>query len=413
VRGVRWQARLSDPTSPPQLDSVSISTAPVSFTSSGSAVTDAIAPPVAAGLAQWTSAKVNSTMFQPGGGGAGAATANVLDATSGAVLASSSLNTSGDTTVDLSAISPAEHPQLRFSFALSSVDGQASPRINSLQVTYNTASAPPVATLTASPASVIYGQTVTLNGKLSRAGTALSGQTVSIQAQMSGAAGYTPLTTAVTDATGGFSAVVTPTATTTYKATFAGMTAEPLAAVTVAHLVKLTVKRRGTKGYVKGTVGPAHTALPVSVQQKKGSRWVTVKKLKTTSKSAFATTVTKLKKTGKYQFRALTPADSQHLVGTSAIAYVDAFKVSLTIKRSGRTLNFSGKVSPSQPGKVVVIKQLKAGKWVSIAKLKLSRTSTFTLKKKFVAGTYDLRADKAGSRTLWPGQSVVRRVVVP
>jgi predicted GH43/DUF377 family glycosyl hydrolase len=406
VRGLRWQARLSDPLTPPSLDSVAVSSAPVNFTASGSAITNAIAPPLAAGLAGWNSAKVNTTMFQPGGGGSGSASVNVLDATSSAVLASSALSTGGDTTIDLSSISPAAHPQLRLSFALTSADGQATPRINSLQVAFNSAPAPPVLTLAASAPSVVYGQPVTLSGRLSKAGAAMAGQAVSISG------GPTP-TTAVTDASGNFTAVVKPAQLTTFKATFAGVAAEPTAVVSVAHLVKLTVKRRGTKGYVKGSVGPAHTGLPVQVQQKKGSRWVTVKKLKTSSKSAFATTITKLKKTGKYQFRALTPADAQHLAGTSAIAYVDAFKVSLTLKRSGRTVTFTGKVSPAAAGQTVLIKQLKAGKWATIAKVKLSSTSTFTLKKKFAAGTYDLRADKAGNTKLWPGQSLVRRVTVP
>ncbi|MGK2878594.1 MAG: hypothetical protein ACSLFF_08475 [Solirubrobacterales bacterium] len=414
VRGLRWQARLSDPTSPPALDAVSVSSAPVSFTTSGSATTNAVAPPPAAGLSGWASAKVNTSLFQPGGAGSGTATANVLDATTSAVLATAPLNTGGDTTIDLSAVSPATHPQLRFSFAMTSADGQATPRVNSLQVAFNTEPAPPpVATLAASAASVVFGQSVTLTGRLTKGASPMAGQTVTVQGQPVGSAAFAAVTSAVTDASGNFTAIVKPDRLTTYKASFAGLAAEPTAAVSVAHLVKLKVKRKGTKGYVKGSVGPAHTGLAVQVQQKKGSRWVTVKKLKTTSKSAFATTVTKLKKTGKYQFRALTPADAQHLAGTSAIAYVDAFKVSLTVKRSGRTLTFTGKVSPAQAGKTVVIKQLKAGKWASIAKVKLSRTSTFTLKKKFAVGTYDLRADKAGTTKLWPGTSPARRVIVP
>jgi predicted GH43/DUF377 family glycosyl hydrolase len=413
VRGIRWQARLSNPLSPPQLDSVSVSSAPVSFAASGTATTNAVTPPAAAGLAGWTSAKINSTIFQPGGVGTGTATVNVLDATTSATLATSPLSTAGDTTLDLTSIVPADHPQLRFSFALSSADGQATPRINSMQVAYNTAPAPPTVTLAASTPSVVYGQSVTLSGRLTRGAGPMAGQTVTILSQPTGAAAFGAATTAVTDAAGNYTAAVNPDRLTTYKVTFAGVTAEPTATVAVAHLVKLTVKRRGTKGYVKGSVGPAHTGLAVQLQQKKGTRWVTVKKLKTSSKSAFATTVTKLKKTGKYQFRALTPADPQHLAGTSAIAYVDAFKVSLAVKRSGRTLTFTGKVSPSAAGKTVVIKQLKAGKWVSLAKVKLSSTSTFTLKKKFAVGAYDFRADKAGTTKLWPGVSVTRHIVVP
>ena len=174
---------------------------------------------------------------------------------------------------------------------MTSADGQATPRVNSLQVAFNTEPAPPpVATLAASAASVVFGQSVTLTGRLTKGASPMAGQTVTIQGQPVGSAAFAAVTTAVTDASGNFTAIVKPDRLTTYKATFAGLAAEPTAAVSVAHLVKLTVKRKGTKGYVKGSVGPAHTGLAVQVQQKKGSRWVTVKKLKTTSKSAFATT---------------------------------------------------------------------------------------------------------------------------
>jgi predicted GH43/DUF377 family glycosyl hydrolase len=412
VRGIRWQARLSGPGSPPQLDTVSVSSAPVSFASSGTAATTVVAPPPAAGLSGWGTAKVSSSIFQPSGSGSGAATVNVLDAGTGAVLASSALNTGGDTTVDLSAVSALDHPQLRFGFALSSDDGSATPRINSLHVAFNTAPAPPVVTLAATPTTVVHGQPVTLSGRLTRGATPQAGQTVTIQAQSAGAAAFTTVASAVTDASGAYSATVKPDATTTYKSVYSGAAA-PTATVTVAHFVKLSVRRRGTKGYVKGSVGPAHTGLAVNLQQRKGTRWVTVKKLKTSSKSAFSTTVTKLKKTGKYQFRAVTPADTAHLAGTSAVAYVDAYKVSLTIKRSGRTLTFSGSVGPSAAKQSVTIKQLKSGKWVSIAKAMLSSKSAFTFKKKFAAGAYDFRVDKAGTSRLWPGQSPIRSIVVP
>lgn len=414
VRAIRWQARLSGPQSPPALGSVEVESAPVSFWASGGAMTGVIAPPPAAGLSGWTSAKINASMFQPAGSGSGSGSASVtvLDAATSAPLTSAALNTGGDTTIDLSGIPPALHPQLRLSFALTSSDGTATPRINSLQLVFNTAPAPPALTLAATPASVVYGQSVTLTGRLTRGASPLAGQSVAITSQPTGAAAPAVVTSAVTDASGAFSAVVKPVSTTAYRAVFSGA-AEPVVSVPVAHLVKLRVKRRGTKGYVTGSVGPTHRGLAVRLQQKKGSRWVTIKKLKTSSKSTFKATVKKLKKTGKYQFRALTPADADHLAGTSAIAWVDAYRVSLTVKRSGRTLTLTGKVSPGARGKTVEIRQLKAGRWVRIAKVKLSSRSTFKLKKKFAAGTYDLRAQKAGTKRLWPGMSKVRSVTVP
>jgi hypothetical protein len=160
-------------------------------------------------------------------------------------------------------------------------------------------------------------------------------------------------------------------------------------------------------------VGPVHAAKPVRLQQKKGSRWVTIKKLKTSSTSTFSTVVLKLSPKGKYQFRALTDADAEHLAGTSDIYYVDKIKLSMSVKRSGRTLIFSGAASPKHPGKVVVIKELKGTVWTTVAKVKLSRRSTYSYKKKFLAGPHSLRANIAGDRDHWPGQSAVKQVTIP
>jgi predicted GH43/DUF377 family glycosyl hydrolase len=413
VRGVRWQARLAEPSTPPQLDSVAISSAPVHFVASGSALTKDVAPPDAAGLTGWGSAKVNVSLVQPGGTGSGTASVNVLDATNSGVLATSVLNTAGDTTIDLTGVSPIDHPKLRFQFSLTSSDGQATPRVNSLQVAFNSSQPPPVVSLAASAPSTTFGTAVTLSGRLSRNGIPQAGQAVSILAQPVGSAAFALLGSAVTDAAGNFTLAVSPDRTTTFKATAGGVTTEPSVTVSVAHRVKLMVKRRGTKGYVKGSIGPAHRGLLVRLQQKNGKKWSTIKKLKTSSKSTFSAVVKKLKKTGKYQFRVLTPADTEHLAGTSAIAYVDPYKVSLSVGRSGRTLSFKGKVSPGAARKSVMIKQLKAGVWIKLAKVRLSSRSTYSLKKKFAAGAYDFRVVKGGTTKLWPGTSVIRHVDVP
>ncbi len=413
VHGVRWQARLSDPVGNPSLDTVAISHAPVTFSAAGSTSTLAISPPINVGLNNWSSATVNASLFQPNGTGSGTGTIHVRDAASAAELATASLNTGGDRTIDLSAISPAAHPQLRFAFDLVSADGQATPLLNSLQVAYNGVITPTVVTLTGSAPSVIYGQPLTLTGTVAKGARGLAGQVVSIQAAPAGSTSFAPVTTATTDASGAYTVAVIPDKALTYKASVAAGSNEPTVGVTVAHLVKLKVTRKGTKGYVSGSVGPPHAAKPVQLQQKKGSRWVTIKKLKTSSKSKFSTVVKKLSRRGKYQFRALTAADTLHLAGKSDIYYVDKIKLSLSIKRSGRTLSFSGAASPSHPGKVVAIKVLKGTTWSTLAKVKLSRRSTYSLKKKFAAGTYDFRADIAGDRDHWPGRSAVRRVMVP
>lgn len=410
IRGVRWQVRMNNPASTPTLDAVSISHAPVSFNATGTLMTDAIAPPVGLSVGNWNSAVLDTALFQPSGGGAASATVRVLDATSGVQVATGALNTGGETTVDLSSVSVANHPELRVALDLASADGQASPLVSSLQVTYNKAAAP-VLTLAAGAASTIYGTPVTLTGRLTQGGTPLAGRTVTIAGTPAGGA-TSSVATGVTDAAGNFVIPVTPDRQTGYVARF-GSTASGGVSVAVAERVRLKVRRKGTKGYAKGDVGPLHAGQAVQLQQKKGSRWVTIKKLKASSKSTFAYTVRKLKPKGKYQFRAKTPGDATHLPGMSPVYYVDAIKLTLSIARSGRTLTFSGKASPAHPRKSLVIKVLKGTTWSTFAKLKLSSRSTFTLKKKVAAGSYSYRAEIGGDTDHWPGKSSVKVIVVP
>lgn len=411
IRGVRWQARMTTPSSTPSLNTVALDHAPVSFNSTGTVATNAIAPPVGLAVSGWGTATVNSSLYQPNGGGAATAQARVLNANTNAQVAVASLNTGGDTVIDLSGVSVAANPSLRVAFDLNSADGQASPLINSLQVTYNKETAPPVVTLASSAASTIHATPVTLSGTVTRAGAPQAGQPVNVTATPVGGAAAI-VGTAVTDGAGAYSLSVTPDRHTTYVASSMGVDSAA-ATVQVAELIKLKVRRKGTKGYASGSVGPVHAGKIVLLQQKKGSRWVTLKKLKTSSTSGFKYTVTKLAKKGKYQFRAQTAADAEHLAGMSAIFYSDPIKMSLAIKRSGRTLVFSGKASPAHPRKAIVIKVLKGTTWSTFAKLKLSSRSTYSYKKKVAAGTYRFRVDIAGDRDHWPGKSAEKSVIVP
>ena len=301
---------------------------------------------------------------------------------------------------------------MRVAFDLNSADGQASPLINSLQVTYNKQTAPPVVTLAASAASTVHATAVPLSGTVTRAGAPQAGQTVNITATPAGAAA-TVVATATTDAAGAYSVSVSPDRHTSYVASAMSIDSAA-AAVQVAELVKLKVRRKGTKGYASGSVGPIHDRQDRAAStEKAGSRWVTKKKLKTGSTSGFKYTLTKLKPKGKYQFRAQTAADAEHLAGMSAIFYSEPIKMSLSIKRSGRTLSFSGKASPAHPRKAIVIKVKKGTTWSTFAKLKLTSRSTFTYKKKVVAGSYTFRVDIAGDKDHWPGKSSERVVTVP
>jgi predicted GH43/DUF377 family glycosyl hydrolase len=417
VRGVRWQARLSSPGTTPTLDKVEISHAPVSFSLSGSATTGSIAPPPGTAITTWTSLTVSAELFSPGGAGSGSANVRVLDAATNEQLATSALNLNGDTSVAVNGISPQAHPALRLAFDLSS-NGQATPLVNSFKLVYNSgAPAPPppppapVLTLTTATPVVVFGQAATLTGTLSQGGAPMPGQSVALLGQEIGASVFSPLASATTDGAGAYTSVVRPKKQTTYKASFAGVAAEPTVAVAVKHLVKLRVVRRGTRGTFTGSVGPRHPGRVVVIQKRASGRWVKFATLKTNSKSLFST-VKRLKRRAKYQFRARTAADADHLAGVSKVALVDAQKVSLSATVKGRTVTLSGRVTPSHPGQAVIIKVKKGSSFVRFAKLKLSRRSTFLLKRRLAKGTYTFRADRPADRDHFPGKSPVRTVTV-
>ena len=411
VHGIRWQARLSTPGSSPSLDKIELTHAPVSFSPAGSASSGPIAAASGRMVTAWGSLVVNTSIFSPAGAGTGSGTVRVLDATSGEQLASAPLNTGGDTTVDLSGVSAPAHQALRLAFDLQSADGQATPRVNSFKVLYTTQPAAIALTLAASAPRVIFGQAVTLTGTLTQGAAALGAQSVALSAQGVGDPAFAPLPSATTDAAGAYSARVVPKKKTTYKASYAGATSEPTLSVSVAHLVALSVVRKGAKGYFRGRVGPSHPGRVVIIQIKKSSGWKTFAKLKTSKTSTFSA-VRKLSPRAKYRFRASTAADAQHLAGMSPIVYVVKMKVSLTVKLARRKATFAGTVTPSHPGRVVVIQKLVGTKWVAIGKAKLSSSSTFRFVRTLTPGTYDFRAVTSADRDHWGGESRTRHVAV-
>lgn len=417
VRGVRWQVRMVTPGSAPSLNSLAISHAPVSFASTGSALTMSIAPPPGQVAANWNTVKVNASIFQPGGGGSAAGTIRVLSAASGQQLASSALSTSGDTTVNVSAFSAVTHPALKVAVDMTSADGQASPLVNSLQVVYNAAipppppPPPPVATLATSASEITFGESVTLSGTLTQSAVPIASATVSLLGQPFGGV-FAAVAAPLTDAAGAFSASAAPDKFTTYNASYAGLAAEPSVTVAVRHNVTMSARRKGTTGYLKGLVKPLQPGSVVVIEQLKKRTWSKIAAVKTSSTSKFSRTVRKLSPKGKYQYRARVLADTDNLEGLSAVAYIEKMRVSLGIKLSKRTALFAGKVSPAHKGKTVIIRSLVGGVWKKLGSAKLSSTSTYKLKEKLAKGAYSFKTTIVADKDHFGGESVVRKLTV-
>jgi predicted GH43/DUF377 family glycosyl hydrolase len=326
VRGVRWQARLSGPGGSPLLDKVELSHAPVSFSPSGTAASTSIGPSPGRIVTAWRSFSATMTLFSPNGGGTGTATARVLDAATGEQVATVPLNT-GDSTLDLSGVAAAAHQSLRVALDLQSADGQATPRVSSFRVLYDSAPAPPpvpppvppspVLTFAASAKTVVFGKTATLTGNVAQSGAPLASQVVTLAAKPIGAAAFASLLPATTDAAGNYRRLVKPTKRTTYKAGFAGVSPEPQLTVAVKHSITFRAVRRSGKVYLRGTVGPRHPRRVVLIQRRRGTRWVTIARVKTTRRSTFQ--LVRKASTTRSRFRARVGADREHLANISRI----------------------------------------------------------------------------------------------
>ena len=315
VHGVRWQARLSGPAGSPVLDRVDLTHAPVSFTPTGGATSTSIGPSPGRTVTAWRSFTATMSVFSPNGGGTASATARLLDAATGQQVASIPLG-AGQTNFDLTGIPVASHQSLTAALDLQS-DGQATPRISSLKVVYDSAPAlpPPAMTFAALPRTIVFGKTAIISGTLTRAGAPLPGQAVALGAQPIGTPAFTALPPATTDAAGNFRAAVKPLKKTTYKAGFGGISPEPTATVLVKHKITLKGRRRSGKVYLNGTIGPRHVRRLVLVQRKVGSRWVTIGRVRTTRRSTFK--LVRKAPAKRALFRARIAADKEHLANVS------------------------------------------------------------------------------------------------
>lgn len=419
IRGVRWQARLADPAATPSLDTVEIDHAPVVFTPSASVQTRDITPPPGQSISKWGDMTVHATTFSPVGGGTASATVHVLDASSGQELASQPLNLGGDTTISLYSIDGAAHPALQARFDLTSDSPySATPLITSLKVLFNAAAQPPpppppppVLTLAASVTSVNFGQSVTLSGNLSQSGSPLIGQPVTLQQQPAGTAAPVALATPTTDGSGSYSQIATPSLNTTYSAGFSGATAPPAVTVTVHPLVTLKAVRTGKFGVFSGTVAPTLANEAIQIQQLKAGSWITFTTAKTDATSHFKISKA-LPKCGKFTFKAVDAAGTVHDVGESLPANVEAHRLLLKIGVKTRKATFSGRVAPFHKSGTVVIDRVVGKRLVKLAKVKLTKKSTFKLVKKLKKGKYVFVAVMGADKCHFAGSSPPRKLTV-
>jgi hypothetical protein len=181
-------------------------------------------------------------------------------------------------------------------------------------------------TIKASPTAVTYGSATTLSGVLKTAGgAALTARSVTIRGKRVGAAAYTTMGTATTNASGAYVLSLKPTKGTTYVAAFAGavgLAAQTSAGVLVSVRPRVTfalndaTATRTQTVFFSGVVSPTSALQTVFLQRLMAGTWSTVKSMKLSTASSF-TFAWRPTSGVDYYFRVLVPARTGYLAGAT------------------------------------------------------------------------------------------------
>jgi hypothetical protein len=182
--------------------------------------------------------------------------------------------------------------------------------------------APGALTISAAPAAVKAGGSVTLSGKLT--GSNVSGKNVRVEQDPFPLGSFDNAGTATTNASGDWSLVVKPTANTRYRAG-SGKVDSPVLDVMVRPSVTLKLSdrtpARGQKVRFSGQVCPEHDTVAILLQRRSKSGWRTVASpvladVPGATCSSFARRL-RVRRDGAY--RARFPGDADHAVAGSRV----------------------------------------------------------------------------------------------
>ena len=177
----------------------------------------------------------------------------------------------------------------------------------------------PSLSLRASVGSLTAGRAVTLSGTVTRSGAALAGQAVELFATRAPGNVAQRVRTVTTGANGAFSVTDTPSTTTRYVVRGAGGTSPSMSVVVRPKLTAGLSRRlvhRNRAVLVRGSVLPGSSGQRVYLQRAKGTRWVSVKRVVTTSSYRFGLRPTRA---GVYRYRVVASANAGRAAATSGV----------------------------------------------------------------------------------------------
>jgi hypothetical protein len=182
--------------------------------------------------------------------------------------------------------------------------------------------------ITRSAATITYGRSVVIAGRLTEAGTVkgVSGVPVEVHFRRRGTTEWTHLKTVQTATTGGWSAPVTPSFNVDYRARSLGSADhEPAASRRVAVDVRTAVSaklsahivRLGRRVTLSGGVAPNHQGQQVVLQRRYSGAWHTDSTATLSSRSRYAFPVGP-RSYGIYHYRVVKPADDDHAASATS-----------------------------------------------------------------------------------------------
>lgn len=180
---------------------------------------------------------------------------------------------------------------------------------------------------TLSPTTVVYGSTAKFSGKLYRkdSGAGSPSKTVQLQRRKVGHTTWSTQSTTSTGTGGSFAFTVKPSATTDYRAVYAGNSVLIGATSSTRRLAVRTAVtgsfsdssvKAGTTTYFRGTVKPSHPGQSIHLQLYSGGKWSTVSTTTLTSTSTYSFAVRR-GAAGTYTYRTYKPGDADHVGGYS------------------------------------------------------------------------------------------------
>ncbi|GIF40593.1 M4 family metallopeptidase [Actinoplanes xinjiangensis] len=180
----------------------------------------------------------------------------------------------------------------------------------------------PVAT---SPAAITYGATSVLSGRVLRNNTsAVAGATVVVEQRPAGKTTWSRFATVKTDAKGVWRATPKPAITTAYRVQYTGSpgmwpatsgNAWTSVRYAVTAKASTTKPKANKKIKISGTAKPARGGVQVTLQYKKGTRWITITGTRTTGTGAY--TFSRAFKRGTWNLRTVISGGGYNTTGTS------------------------------------------------------------------------------------------------